>query len=53
MGKHSLKGLKGSYTRQEVINMRKELLATHRKTCGKGKCKCSLAQADLPAIPND
>jgi hypothetical protein len=53
MGKHSLKNTGKPLTRQEIINMRRDLLAEHRKKCGKGQCHCSLAQADLPDIPNE
>jgi len=53
MGKHFHKNAGKPLTRQEIINMRRDLLAVHRKKCGKGKCRCSLAQMDLPAIPNE
>jgi hypothetical protein len=53
MGQHSRKQMKQPLSRQEIINMRRDLLALHRKKCGKGKCSCDLAIMDLPAIPNE
>lgn len=53
MGRHHIKYTGKPLTRQEIIDMRRDALAKHRKKCNKGKCKCGLDMMELPEIPNE
>jgi hypothetical protein len=38
-------------SRQQIINLRRDLLASHHDLCSNGKCKCELKTKKLPPIP--
>jgi len=38
-------------SKQQIINLRRDLLSVHHSLCVKGKCICVLKSKKLPPIP--